>query len=604
MAKTLTLWMVCASLMPAAPVVAQPLFAAPPAGADSLFGEFGVLRSRPAAVDVGLVRRAFSAASSREPVSISLNLFSDTVYRGMVEHVGPTSAGYTVSGALDGVPFGSFVLVVNGDVVVGTIDAGGERYEIGTIQPGVQAVRQIDPASMPLADDDWVPGEVRVPVPGETERAERRRDPVRVGPVGVPRGGRGGGFAADAGGGADGAEDGSRIDVLMLYTPRAARETGGADRMRANADLWIAWTNRVYGESGVIHRLWIVGVHPFDPVDERFAGNKGQILGALARSSHAASLRDRVGADLVHLMAVVGGGQASLPGPFGISCMAYRCNTLDHDGGRARFFPGDAATFAHEIGHNMGLHHDRYSLRVRRGLSLMHFDPPYKFGYVSPTRHIRTIMSTRARCTDEDRFTCPRVPRFSNPYRTWNGEPLGVPGDEPSSSIDGPADAVRAMNEARREVANWRVAPCIRDGSIVHLQGHDGHWLSAENDGGGAIDANLSAPGAWETFSLLAPGGGCVETGRAVHLRTGAGFYWRAEGGGGATLDAAGAAAGAWETFRMHRIGDGSVIRSGDFMRLQAPSGHYVVATEGDGAVRANGLEPGAWETFRVVVRP
>lgn len=279
MAKTLTVWMVCASLMPAAPVAAQPLFAAPPTGADSPFGGFGALRSRPAAVDVGLVRRAFSAASSREPVSISLNLFSDTVYRGRVEHVGPTSAGYTVSGALDGVPFGSFVLVVNGDVVVGTIDAGGERYEIGTIQPGVQAVRQIDPASMPPADDDWVPGEVRVPVPGETEREERRPDPVRVGPVGVPRGG---GFAADAG---REAEDGSRIDVLMLYTPRAARETGGADRMRANADLWIAWTNRVYAESGVIHRLWLVGVHPFDPVDERFGRNKGKILDALVRSS-------------------------------------------------------------------------------------------------------------------------------------------------------------------------------------------------------------------------------------------------------------------------------------------------------------------------------
>ena len=596
MTKTLTVWtvwMVCASLTPAA-AVAQPLFSVLDhgAGAGGLrFAGPSVLRSRPAAVDAGLLRRAFSAASSREPsVSVSLNPFSDTVYRGVVEHVGPTSAGYTVSGALDGVPFGSFVLVVNGDVVVGTIRAGGEIYEISTIQPGVQAVRQIDPASIPPLDDD------QVLVPGGTERAERRPDPVRVGPVGVPRGGRWSGPGRDTSGGP---EDGSRIDVLMLYMPAAAEELGGADQVRATADLWIAETNRAYAESGVIHRLWPVGVQPFDDPAANVP-SPNEIMDVL-HTAHVGSLRDRLGADLVTLMTHhprVRGinlfGRGQMWGPRSFACV--RC---------------DSSVFSHEVGHNMGLAHDRY-VASREWANLSNYDPPYSFGFVSPrtpagasrAERFRTIMAYPNRCLDEDGMYCKRVMYFSNPYNEYGGEPLGVPGDEPSSSIDGPADAARAMNDARRRVANWRVAPCIRDGSLVHLQAHDGHWLSAENDGGDAINANRSAPGAWETFSLLAPGGGCVGDGRAVHLRTGAGFYWRAVGGGGATLDAAGAAAGAWEAFRMHRVGGGS-IRSGDFIRLQAPSGHYVVAEEGGGgAVRANRPEPGAWETFRVAVRP
>ena len=58
------------------------------------------------------------------------------------------------------------------------------------------------------------------------------------------------------------------------------------------------------------------------------------------------------------------------------------------------------------------------------------------------------------------RSDCTGVNRFSNPNQTYNGDPLGVPvTPRPSPYVDGPADAVRALNENRQTVAGFRAPP-------------------------------------------------------------------------------------------------------------------------------------------------
>ena len=49
-----------------------------------------------------------------------------------------------------------------------------------------------------------------------------------------------------------------------------------------------------------------------------------------------------------------------------------------------------------------------------------------------------------------------RILRFSNPDQSWLGDPLGVPGDERTAVVDGPADAVRTLNLTRHSVAGFR----------------------------------------------------------------------------------------------------------------------------------------------------
>ena len=188
---------------------------------------------------------------------------------------------------------------------------------------------------------------------------------------------------------------------------------------------------------------------------------------------HVHDLRDAYAADLVHLLADSGdvGGTAVRRGAFGLTASA------------------SALTFAHELGHNMDLRHDRYASGVPR--------TGFRYGYVNQrafepgapvSARWRTIMSYNRQCAHVGGFNCTRIPYFSNPDKTYNGDPTGVPVDNPSTGADGPADGVRGLNDRREITANFRrssASPTPRVGLTMSP-----YWL-AENGGTSRLTATL-----------------------------------------------------------------------------------------------------------------
>ncbi len=134
-----------------------------------------------------------------------------------------------------------------------------------------------------------------------------------------------------------------------------------------------------------------------------------------------------------------------------------------------------------------------------------------------------------------------------------------------------------------------------------------GYFVVAEGGGGDVLNANRTAIGPWETFTVIDLNGGTLDNGDLIHIQSVGGYYVVAEGGGGDVVNCNRTAAQAWETFRIMKVGGTGTIHSGDSISLQAYNGwnccggNYVVAEGGGGAnVNANRAAVGAWETFTI----
>ena len=249
--------------------------------------------------------------------------------------------------------------------------------------------------------------------------------------------------------------EGVTIDVAVVYTPAAREAAGGTAAIEALIDLWVADTNGAYDASGVRHRLALAAREEVDYVE---SGDAGIDMERLSEPSDGYldsvhDLRDRAGADLVHLIVSESnfGGQGQRPGAFSFCIVT---------------FP-DSSCFAHELGHNMALRHDRYERSIERdwGGGVLTSDPAYgyvnqrAFGVDAPeSSRWRTIMAYETQCDDAD-FRCNRLLRFSNPQQQYDGDPLGVPQEPANRGVDGPADAVAVLNATGPAVALWRDPP-------------------------------------------------------------------------------------------------------------------------------------------------
>lgn len=403
-------------------------------------------RSRSAELRPGVLARLQGGGEA----ALTLNLFADARFQLRVERsrrLGPERQAW--SGRLVGIPDSRVTMVLSDGTLAAAVHAADRgTFEIRPTEPGAYVVREI--GSHALTRCGGVPN---AQAAGTAQAALTGGGVVNS--MFVPP--------------APTCDDGSRIDLLVVYTQDAMAAAGGVAQIHTLIDLAVADMNDALGISGIdtsvhlVHRQQVAyvesGVGQIDAT-RLFTAGDGYL-------DDVPPLRDRYGADCVCLWVnnLDSGGIGYYPDATltGINASGISVMRQDNAAG---------LTLAHEIGHNLWCAHDREN------------DPgpppfaAYSHGYREPGGQWRTIMAYPPGFM---------IPYFANPDVIYPGPinpgPTGIPDGQPAA-----CDIALTINQTRLIVANFRATAVTGLSSVLHVDasaspGGDGSsWAGAIND--------------------------------------------------------------------------------------------------------------------------
>ncbi|MEA2986105.1 MAG: hypothetical protein QOD94_2359 [Alphaproteobacteria bacterium] len=441
------------------PATAAEMRAAPPSGGtmrDGLRGrDDGALRDRLVSLNTSELARIIpvgldNARNRLEQArtlsrAVTLDLFpgvSVTAERKDIE--APDEGGYIWAGEANGNDPSFVTLVINNNSVLGQIQKGGRLYSIEPVSGRLHRIIEID--------ESKIPKDMHVPlppgaIPNKSEAAEPPADVAAAGTV-------------------------TKIKVLVANTITARAEcvAGGTvaqdqQCMQARINLAISLANQAFARSGVLIKFVRVG----GQIEVNYADTT--VYGTNTANNYTGMLcdltnfpncfgtgnnqtgkfagvrgkREQYDADLVVLMRKAGAacGIAWVPDPPTAADSNSGFSVVTSTKGNYNCIEGH--TLAHETGHNMGLHHDRY---VEPAAS----NAKFNYGYVdtAPAGRFRDIMSYPDKCAAAG-VSCTRIPYMSTPLKLYNGRKIGIPQNQA-----GAADGARTLNATRAIVGAYR----------------------------------------------------------------------------------------------------------------------------------------------------
>ena len=294
------------------------------------------------------------------------------------------------------------MLVESNGCLAGTVAGLDAYYRIRCLDQGVHAIDEVELVE-PYRDDVELPFDEAAPFEVSQEEMSPLEDDEIV-----------------------------ELDLMVLYTKKAAKKlvkeidtghTGKRKAMHSQIQLAVAITNTVLENSGVKIRFRLVKMRK---VKYKASGESGLDLYRLYDTEDGAmdeihGWRDRYGADFVSLVledAEKGvGGRGYQVTPRHSTAEEWLFSVVRYD-----LLWWVALT--HELGHNMGLGHDRKNDRTQPGAKAY----PYSHGYQDKQGGFRTVMAYKRGCS-----RCQwMLPHFSNKNIRWDGSSTGSPFFQPT----------------------------------------------------------------------------------------------------------------------------------------------------------------------------
>ena len=423
-------------------------------------GGMGVVRSRTVQPNLQLLLDADGTPIALDAVgTLNLNLFDDVVLGAVLDRVEPSyRGGFTWVGQVQAEPLSMVTLVVNDGIMVGTVASTQGLFKISYTGDGVHAVEEVDPSAFP-PEAGPIPVEIL-----EDEVADTVPTAVN--------------------------DDGSVIDVMVVYTPSARWAAGGTTAMANLINLAVTETNQSYGNSAISQQLNLVHAAEVSYTETNFSAALYDLTDPSdGKMDNVHTLRNTYYADEVVLI-------INDPQYCGLAWLMQNVSTSFEDHAFA-VVHWECATgyysFGHELGHNMGAQHDWYAVQKYNQASGAY---SYSYGYVNTSRRWRTVMAYNDACADLG-FNCIRIPYWSNPSETYGGYPTGTAS----------ADNHRTLNNTALTVANFRVCsepdpPSSLTATAVPLWRINLSWNdNSSNESGFRIER--SSGGGWSTLATV-----------------------------------------------------------------------------------------------------
>lgn len=352
------------------------------------------------------------------------------------------------------------VLTAVKGVLTGTVFADNRTFEIALEPDGQYSVAELDPASFPTDDPvtDGLQFEVLNDPANDVVDAEATVAPTR-----------------------DQVLDGTpvMVDVMILWTPKAETAAGGPAAMESLALNAIENANLVYANSGVNAQLRLAYAASVSYTET--PSNISTDLNAIRSNGDGVldqvhSLRSQYAADIVSLFGegyrnYGACGVGSLMSTLTTSFASYAFNVVD------RACAVGNLSFAHEVGHNEGLHHDPANASSTPAF-------PYAYGYQDPSGYFRTLLSYGS---------ATRVPYLSSPDLLYSGRVTGT-----SSQ-----DNMRALSATIATVAAFQTStttepPPTTPTTCTYTLSTSSLSFSA-NGGSKSVTVTTSSGCAWDT---------------------------------------------------------------------------------------------------------